>query len=124
MSIIAPTPHEDVELDDRKAMTPARKRRIHKARDGKCWMCGKPVPVDGPEVRYDHRLPLDLGGSDDDANIWPLHRDPCDRLKTAADQQRIWKARKQAAKHRLDREPPKTRTPLRSRGFQKTRIIP
>lgn len=108
-----------VEPEDRRAMTPARKRRIHEARKGKCWMCGQDVPVDGPEVRYDHRVPLELGGSDDDANLWPLHREPCDRLKTAADLTRISKMRRQKAKH--DGSFPPTKAKIRSGGFRPTR---
>lgn len=82
----------------RGAISNTRKARIHALRKGKCWMCGQPVAVSGPEVRYDHRLPLELGGSDDDDNLWPLHRAPCDKLKTAADASRIAKAKRQAKK--------------------------
>jgi hypothetical protein len=118
--IDTPLIREPVEPDDRGAMTPARKRRIWEARGGKCWMCGQAVPVEGRDVRYDHKLPLELGGSDDDANLWPLHREPCDRIKTAADRKRIDKMRRQETMQ-LGREKPPTRTPLRSRGFSPTR---
>lgn len=111
---------DDVVPEGRRAMTEARKRRIHTKRKGKCWMCGQPVELDGPGVRYDHKIPLELGGADDDANIWPLHREPCDQIKTAADRKRIDKMRRQSTM-RLDREPPKTRAPLRGRKFEPTR---
>jgi 5-methylcytosine-specific restriction endonuclease McrA len=107
-------PREPVELAERGAMSASRKRRIHTMRKGKCWMCGLPVPPTGPEVRYDHKLPLELGGSDDDANLWPLHREPCDRIKTAADARRIAKMRRQA--DMLEPTQPSKR-PLKGRKF-------
>lgn len=122
---------ERVEIENRRAMTPARKARIHAMRDGKCWMCGKPVAVSGPDVIYDHKMPLELGGTDDNSNVWPLHRTPCDKLKTAADRKRIDKAK------RLDRKfsnplptgcfpsrPfPKSTRKLEGRGFDKRRKV-
>lgn len=75
-------------------MTRSRKERIWKSRDGKCWLCTKPVEMLGPNVRYDHRLPLELGGTDADSNVYPIHREPCDRIKTAADRKRIDKAKR------------------------------
>ena len=122
--VATPMARDAVEIDGRSSMTPARKQRIWTAREGKCWMCGQPVPVEGPEVRYDHKLPLELGGSDDDENIWPLHREPCDRIKTAADRQRIDKTRRQRVKLNLSEERPKTSAPLRGGRFRPTRPIP
>lgn len=103
-----------VEIEPRRAMGPGRRRRIHEMREGKCWFCGKPVEVTGPTVRYDHRLPLELGGSDDDANVWPLHREPCDRIKTASDMARIAKAKRRQARDNGTR---RERKPIPSRGF-------
>lgn len=65
----------------RKSMTPARKQRIWEAHDGKCWRCKQSIEVD-KNVVYDHKVPLALGGSDDDENIGPSHADTCDKLKT------------------------------------------
>jgi len=118
---------EPVEIENRRAMTPARKARIHAMRDGKCWMCGKPVEVSGPGVVYDHKMPLELGGTDDNSNVWPLHRLPCDKLKTAADRKRIDKAKRLDRKFRAplpegsiqSRPFPKSTRPLESRGFDK-----
>ena len=124
MSRVVPPAGEPVDLAERAAMTPARKARIWNARKGKCWFCGQPVPESGPDVRYDHKLPLDLGGTDDDENIWPIHREPCDRIKTAADAQRIAKHRRQS-KLRLD-QPRTTSIAWRgkSRGFSPSPRIP
>lgn len=113
---LKPLAREPVEATPRRSMTAGRKLRIHTREKGKCWMCGKPVPTYGPEVRYDHRLPLELGGSDDDANVFPLHAEPCDRLKTMADRRRIDKARRQRAMS-APREPSR----LQGRGFDKAK---
>ena len=122
---------ERVEIENRRAMTPARKARIHAMRDGKCWMCGKPVPVSGPDVIYDHKMPLELGGTDDNSNVWPLHREPCDKLKTAADRKRIDKAKRLDRKFSnplptscfQSRPFPKSTRKLESRGFDKRRKV-
>ncbi len=122
---------ERVEIENRRAMTPARKARIHAMRDGKCWMCRKPVPVSGPDVIYDHKMPLELGGTDDNSNVWPLHREPCDKLKTAADRKRIDKAKRLDRKFSnplptgcfQSRPFPKSTRKLESRGFDKRKRV-
>lgn len=122
---------ERVEIENRRAMTPARKARIHAMRDGKCWMCGKPVAVSGADVIYDHKMPLELGGTDDNSNVWPLHRDPCDKLKTAADRKRIDKAKRLDRKFSnplpvggiKSRPFPKSTRKLEGRGFDKRRKV-
>lgn len=118
---------EEVEIDARRAMTPARKRRIHAAWGGKCWFCRMPVPVEGPEVVYDHVEQLWLKGSDADEDIGPIHAVPCNKIKTAADATKRAKTKGQR-RLRLDveREPSRNPIPQRknpwppkgSRGFQ------
>jgi hypothetical protein len=108
----------------RRPVGTARKRRCHTRENGKCWMCGKPVEMTGPTVRYDHKLPLELGGADDDANLYPLHAEPCDRIKTAADRVRIDKARRirkrEDGTRRERRNIPQHVNGLQGRGFDKT----
>lgn len=110
----------DVEIQDRGSMHPARKARIHKSRNGVCWMCGFAVPLEGPAVVYDHKLPLELGGPDEDWNIWPLHKEPCDRIKTAADRRRIAKAKRIERK----RKAPQPTGSIPSRPFGASRPFP
>lgn len=64
-------------------MTPARKRRIWEAWQGRC-ACGVDVPVMGPGVIYDHDIQLWMEGPEDDANVRPLCPD-CNRAKTSKD---------------------------------------
>jgi len=110
------TIREEVKTDPRRAMTPARKRRIHTARGGKCSGCGKDVPVSGPGVTYDHTGTLWITGSDGDDDI-NLLCDDCDDEKTPKDLSRIAKTKRQRSKHIGDTKPKK---PIPSRGFNKT----
>ena len=81
----------------RGAMTPARMKRIWEREKGVCWFCTQPVPMRGQGVvTYDHRVPFEIIQHDEDWNIYPIHRDPCDKLKTKADQARIAKVRRQS----------------------------
>lgn len=115
-----PMEREEVEIDPRRAMTPARKHRIWKAWDERCWFCRMPVDETGPGVVYDHVPTLFISGSDADKDIGPIHAATCNKVKTAADQTRISKT-KRMRKLRLDvpREPSKH--PLKGRGFDETR---
>lgn len=67
-------------MTKRRAMTPARKARILKAHDCKCWRC-KEGFADGEAVEFDHKLALARGGTDDDENVGPCHVH-CHKLKT------------------------------------------
>lgn len=83
----------------RRAMTPARMKRIWEREGGVCWICDKPVPMRGGDlVRYDHRIPFEVCRHDEDWNIFPIHRDPCDLWKTAQDQEDIARARRRRNK--------------------------
>jgi hypothetical protein len=79
----------------RKAMTSRRKRDIWEREEGLCRICKLPVPMLGPEVIYDHDLTLFITGDDADAGVFPLHREPCNRIKTSGDLTRIAKTKRQ-----------------------------
>jgi hypothetical protein len=107
----------DFTPDKRRAMTPARKRRIWTAWEGKCWFCRMPVPESGPGVVYDHVTQLWMSGSDADERIGPIHAEPCNKIKTAAD------ATKRAKVKRILKRAAgegQTKFPLKSRPFQRT----
>lgn len=102
----------------RRAMTPARMKRIWEREKGLCGECRQPVPMRGGHlVRYDHRIPFEISFDDRDENIFPIHRDPCDLAKTARDQADIARARRR----RLKAAGVETRrkAPIPNRGFQK-----
>lgn len=106
----------------RGAMTPARMKRIWEREGGICWFCTKPVPQRGGDVvRYDHRIPIEILGHDGDENIYPLHREPCDRLKTLADQAKIAKTRRMGGERgsQTQRRENAGGSKLQGRPFQK-----
>lgn len=105
---------EPVTPDKRRAMTPARKRRIWTAWEGKCWFCRQPVEVEGPTVIYDHVGTLWIKGSDADDDIGPIHAAPCNKIKTAADLKKIAKIKRIIAREDGTR---RERPPIPSRPF-------
>lgn len=102
---------EKIEPTERRAMTKARRLRIYLACDGRC-KCGAKVPMEGTTI--DHRLPLWMGGRDEDENLQYLCG-PCDRKKTsqdATDRAKVKRLHKRAAG--VEKKGPR----LQSRGFQ------
>ncbi len=103
--------------DPRRAMTPARQKRIWEAWEGKCWFCRQAVDQSGPGVVYDHVYTLWIKGSDADADIGPIHAAPCNKIKTRADQAKIAKVKRLIAAQ----SEPKPPSRLQSRGFDRTK---
>lgn len=118
MSRIASQGHEAVEIPDRPRLTPARKQRIWERANGVCWLCSQPVPKAGPGVQYDHRNQRAISADDSDDNLWPMHTEPCHRLKTAADACTRAKVYRVKAKHETPRADWPTTQKIRSRGFK------
>lgn len=67
---------------ERKAITARMKAEAWQATNGCCYICGASVPMTGPGVEYDHKLPLWLHGKHNVANIGPACPDPCHKAKT------------------------------------------
>lgn len=109
----------------RRAMTPARRRRIHEREGGLCWHCRLPVPMNGPGVRYDHIIELWISQDDSDGGIFPAHT-ACDAPKTAAGQRTIAKIKRlirgNDPEARAARQAKKR--PIPNRGFDKPRTKP
>ena len=103
---IPPTP--------RASMTKARRLRIYIACNGRCT-CGAKVEMAGTVI--DHRIPLFMGGADDDSNLRFLCA-ACDRVKTSGDLKGCAKVRRIIAREDGSRRP---RQPILSRGFDKTK---
>lgn len=99
----------------RRAMTKARKRRIHERENGLCYHCLQPVPMFGPDVRYDHVIGVWITQRDLDEDVKPAHT-TCDAPKTAADQGVIAKVKRLQIKN----DPERRRPPrMRSRPFSR-----
>jgi 5-methylcytosine-specific restriction protein A len=100
---------ERVVIPDRPQPTKAQKVRVWNRENGVCYLCGKPVALEGEGVRYDHREMREVSGDDSDANLFPTH-ERCHQDKTSNhDAPRIAKVRRQ---EKLTR--PKVR---KARGF-------
>lgn len=99
----------------RRAMTKARKARIHTAAGGVCYHCHLPVDVLGPGVRYDHYVGVWFLERDKDHDVMPAHT-ACDAPKTAADATRRAKTKREMAMRVGAERKPST---MRSRPFPK-----
>lgn len=113
MTRVASHPWADVRTTKRGPMGRARKIRIFEAAGGICAWCQTLIQWPGEATVFDHRIPLALGGADDDDNIRPLHARPCDAQKTAFDVQAISKAKRIQKKLKAERKA----TRIKSRGF-------
>lgn len=113
---------EPVESTPRASMTRERRLRIYLACNGRC-VCGVKVPMDGTVI--DHRIPLFMGGADDDGNLRFVCR-ACDKPKTAKDATDRAKVKRIHKRLSGDRKPsrlqsrpfPKSSRPIPSRKFQ------
>jgi len=108
---------EAVEATPRKAMTPARRRRVRE-RQGDLCACDGCVEL---WVDVDHVVPLELGGADDDENLEGLCK-AHHKEKTKADAKRIAKARRlrkrEAGEKRRRGREIKSNPKIRSAGFR------
>lgn len=97
---------EPVDLDARKGMTPARRRRILAAYDGRCARldCEE---TEGLEI--DHIIALALGGKDEDANLEPLCRHH-HAAKTVRDVKMIARSKRLEKKHFGPKPEPKMKS--------------
>lgn len=123
MSRIASQAREPVDATPRKQFSPARRMRVLGNQGWWCANCGVRL-ADGRtriillSFEIDHRLPLELGGSNDDANLEALCV-PCHHLKTAADVARIAKARRIRRKEAGETRP---KRPITGRNLSDSRL--
>jgi hypothetical protein len=68
----------------RSHMTKARAAKIFLQRNGACWHCHHQIR-DGEKWTVEHPDALALGGSDNDADLWPIHATKCVKEKNASD---------------------------------------
>lgn len=67
----------------RSKMTKARAAKIFLNRNGICWKCR--LQIRGEKWTVEHPQALALGGSDEDADLWPIHLTKCRKTKDASD---------------------------------------
>ena len=69
---------------DRRSMTKPRRTKIFLSRNGVCCLCQTQIRAHVDEWFIEHPEALNLGGSDNDADLWPAHV-RCKPKKDAAD---------------------------------------
>jgi 5-methylcytosine-specific restriction endonuclease McrA len=81
----------------RKRFTPFQRLKLFERHHGVCALCG--LKIDGTKEKWeiDHGRALGLLGKDEEDNLFPVHA-WCHKKKTADDQARIVKAKRQKAK--------------------------
>jgi 5-methylcytosine-specific restriction protein A len=84
-------------VTNRQSFSPMRKLRIFEAASGICHLCGLRIQA-GDKWEVEHRRALALLGTNDDANLAPVHVD-CHAEKTKDDVARNAKAKRAKAKH-------------------------
>ena len=87
----------------RKPLSPTKRLAIFEAAKGICSLCHQRIQV-GERWDVEHRIPLALGGADDESNMAPAHKS-CHVIKTVEDTGRIAKAKRQRIKHYGARKP-------------------
>lgn len=104
---------EQVEATPRRAMTPARRRRVAGRQHGLCGCgCGARLADD---FEVDHALALWLGGSEEDTNLVALTK-ACHSRKTKVDAAKIFKVKRLQARESGTRRP---RPKIKARGFER-----
>lgn len=104
----------------RPSMTAKRRALIFERHKGVCHLCKGKIHV-GEAWDAEHLIAWEISRDDSDDNLAPAHK-KCHAVKTRDDRKAIAKVHRLAAKH--EGRWPKSRTPLRSRGFSKSRPIP
>jgi 5-methylcytosine-specific restriction enzyme A len=82
----------------RRTRSPAHREAICIAHKWECHICHGRIDPVRDQYALDHMVPLMGGGSDDDANLAPVHN-RCHAVKTKDDVCRIAKGKRVRAKH-------------------------
>lgn len=100
-----------IDLEKRRAMTPARRKRVLERHGGRCAFLGCTATE---RLEIDHIIALQLGGKDEDDNLEPLCG-PHHAIKTKRDVRMIAKAKRLSGETGSDRK----RKAIPSRPFPK-----
>ena len=97
------------------AMPPKGVRdRIFEAHGRVCHVCKLPIVVPKMKWALDHMKAIQEGGENVEANLAPIHETPCHATKTAAENKRRDKAKRQRHAHHGIKSAGKS---IQSRGF-------
>lgn len=81
----------------RKTISTKARLSLFQKRGGVCYLCGGKVQV-GESWELEHRIPIAMGGEDEEAN-WEVAHIKCHRSKTTEDVGNIAKAKRREARH-------------------------
>ena len=81
----------------RRTITTKDRVALFQSRGGICHICGGRINV-GEKWELEHRIPLQLGGDDEEQN-WELAHIKCHKDKTKIDVGQIAKAKRREARH-------------------------
>lgn len=93
--------------------------RLFALRGGRCYLCSGRIDATREAWEIEHEMPWEISRDNTDDNLQLAHK-KCHAAKTAVDAGVIAKVKRIEAKHKGFW--PKSKTPLRSAGFQKTRL--
>jgi hypothetical protein len=102
----------------RRSFSRKERARIFALRKGRCYLCDGKIDGTVEAFEIEHEIPWEISRDDSDDNLQLAHV-KCHRVKTAKDRKDIAKVHRMAAK--FNGTWPKSKTPLRSRGFESTR---
>lgn len=91
----------------RRHISKKMRLRIHADHGGICCFCKEMIHLDQHRMEISHRIPLAMGGADEERNMEPAHYD-CHRSHTASvDIPQIAKAKRVEKKHTGQFRPPR-----------------
>ncbi len=81
----------------RKTLTTMRRLRIFEKSCGKCHLCDQRIKA-GEKWEAEHRIPIAMGGADDETNLFPAHL-ACHSIKSKTDARNLAKVNRLRIKH-------------------------
>jgi 5-methylcytosine-specific restriction endonuclease McrA len=104
----------------RKSFNKKQRAAVFESTGGVCYLCKGTIKV-GEAWHIEHKLALSYGGDNEPENLAPAHV-KCHAVKTASEAGPRAKADRLRAKHTGTW--PKSKRPLKSRGFDSNRNLP
>ncbi len=110
--------HDPYHVTPRRPLTAKQRLKLFIAHDGKCCVCGGKIGVHEKWID-EHKLPLWLGGTNDESNRAPAHVS-CAREKTDKEATERAKGRSVAEKHYGAKKSKRPMPGSRASGWKKT----
>ncbi len=85
-------------MTERRSLSPMKRLAVFEAAKGLCHLCGLRIQV-GERWEVEHRIPIAMGGADNETNMSPAHV-KCHAIKSKADATNLAKVNRVRAKHR------------------------